>query len=68
MPGEAAALGVQRGGAAVDVVVAGAAGGQLELAETEAGAGEKREQLLSVGWSGHQGDCSRARGRRVRSS
>ena len=29
--GEAAALGVERGGAAVDVVVAGAAGGELEL-------------------------------------
>ena len=55
--GEAAAFGVQRGGAAVDVVVAGAAGGELELAEAEAGAGEKREQLLGVG--GHQCDCNR---------
>ena len=49
VPGEAAAFGVQRGGAAVDVVVAGAAGGELELAESEAGAGEQREQLLGVG-------------------
>jgi hypothetical protein len=42
--GEAAAFGVERGGAAVDVVVAGevAAGGELELAEAEAGAGEER--------------------------
>jgi Pentapeptide repeats (8 copies) len=48
MPGEAAAFGVQRGGAAVDVVVAGAAGGELELAELEAGAGEQGEQLLGV--------------------
>ncbi len=53
--GEASALGVQRGGAAVDVVVAGAAGGELELAEPEADAGEKGEKLLGVGWSGHQG-------------
>ena len=49
--GEAAAFGVERGGAAVDVVVAGAAGGELELAEPEAGAGEEREKLLGV--SGH---------------
>jgi hypothetical protein len=48
VPGEAAALGVEGGGAAVDVVVAGAAGGELELAEAEAGAGEEREQLLGV--------------------
>ena len=47
--GEASALGVERGGAAVDVVVAGAAGGELELAELEADAGEKREELLGVG-------------------
>ena len=40
LAGEAAAFGVERGGAAVDVVVAGAAGGELELAEIEAGAGE----------------------------
>ena len=53
--GEAAAFGVERGGAAVDVVVAGAAGGELELAELEAGAGEEREKLLGVG--GHQCDC-----------
>ena len=47
--GEAAAFGVERGGAAVDVVVAGAAGGELELAEPEAGAGEEGEKLLGVG-------------------
>ena len=55
MAGEAAALGVQRGGAAVDVVVARAAGGERELAEAEADAGEKGEKLLGVGWDGHQG-------------
>ena len=52
--GEAAAFGVQRGGAAVNVVVAGAAGGELELAEPEAGAGEQREQLLGMDRSSHQ--------------
>src|SRR5215472_6420457 len=46
--GEAAALCVQRGGAAIDVVVAGAAGRKLELAELEAGAGEEREELPGV--------------------
>ncbi len=45
---EAAAFGVERGGAAVDVVVARAAGGELELAEAEARAGEEREKLLGV--------------------
>jgi hypothetical protein len=55
VPGEAAAFGVKRGGAAVNVVVAGAAGGELELAELEAGAGEEGEKLLGVG--GHQCDC-----------
>ena len=53
--GEASTFGVQGGGAAVDVVVAGAAGGELELAEAEADSGEDREQLLGVGWGGHQG-------------
>ena len=52
LAGEAAAFGVEGGGAAVDVVVAGAAGGELELAEAEAGAGEEGEQLLGVG--GHR--------------
>ena len=47
--GEAAAFGVQRRGAAIDVVVAGAAGGELELAELEADAGEDGEKLLGVG-------------------
>ena len=51
MAGEAAAFGVEGGGAAVDVVVAGAAGGELELAELEADAGEKREKLLRRGWA-----------------
>jgi hypothetical protein len=39
---------MQRGGAAIDVVIAGAPGGELELAESEAQAGEKREKLLGV--------------------
>jgi hypothetical protein len=52
--GEATALGVQSGGAAVNVVVAGAAGGELELAQLEAGAGEEREELLGVGFVGHR--------------
>ncbi len=47
--GEAAAFGVERGGPAVDVVVAGAPGGELELAKFEAGACEEGEKLLSVG-------------------
>ena len=51
--GEAAAFGMERGGAAVDVVVAGAAGGELELAELEAGAGEEGEELLGVGGVSH---------------
>ena len=51
--GETPAFGMQRGGAAGDVVVACAAGGKLELAEAEAGAGKKREQLLGVCWLGH---------------
>ena len=51
---EAAALGVQGGGAAVDVIVAGAAGGELELAETKAELSEQGEQLLGVGWGGHR--------------
>jgi hypothetical protein len=51
--GETASFSMKRGGAAVDVVVAGAAGGELELAEAEAEAGEQREQLLGVSWGGH---------------
>ena len=54
MSGEPAAFGVQRGGAAVDVVVARPAGGELELAEAETDSGEKGEKLLGVGFSGHQ--------------
>jgi hypothetical protein len=41
--GETAAFRVQRGGAAVDVVVAAAAGGELEVAELEGLAGEQGE-------------------------
>ena len=52
--GEASALGVERGGAAVDVVVAGGSGGELEFAEFEGGSGEEGEQGLAVagghGW------------------
>jgi hypothetical protein len=44
---------MERGGAAVDVVVTGAAGRKLELAKPEADAGEKGEKLLGVGISGH---------------
>ena len=47
--GEPNAFSVERGGAAVDVVVAGAAGGKLEAAETEADGGQKREKLRSGG-------------------
>ena len=64
MPGEATAFSVQGGGAAIDIVVAGGAGGKLELAETETGAGKKREQLLCVSWLGHRDDC-RDRGNKV---
>jgi hypothetical protein len=52
--GEPAAFGVQCCCAAVNVVVAGAAGGELELAKPEAGAGEEREELLGVGWVEHR--------------
>ena len=48
VPGEPAAFGVERGGTAIDVVIARATGGELELAKAKAGAGEQREQLLSV--------------------
>ena len=46
--GKASALGVQRGGAAVDVVVAAPAGRELEVAELEGLAREKGEELLAV--------------------
>src|SRR5207245_4497637 len=39
--------GVERGGAAVNVVIARAPRGELELAETERFAGENAEQLLA---------------------
>ena len=52
--GETAALRVQRGGAAVDVVVARASGGKLELAKPKASAGQKSEQLFAVIWIGHR--------------
>ncbi len=45
--GEARAFGVQGGGAAVDVVVATAAGGELEVAQLEGLAGKQSEQLLA---------------------
>ena len=48
VPGQAAAFGVQSRRAAVNVVVACAAGGKLELAKLEAGAGQQFEQLLPV--------------------
>jgi len=54
VPGEAAALGVERGGAAVDVVVACGTGGEGELAEAKAEAGEKGEELFFACGSGHQ--------------
>jgi hypothetical protein len=47
---------VQRRSAAINVIVAGAAGRELELAEAEAQAGENRKQLLGVG--GHWIDCN----------
>jgi hypothetical protein len=51
--GETAALGVKGGGAAVHVVIAGAARGELELAKAEAETSEKREELLGVSRGGH---------------
>ena len=54
MAGESAALGVERGGAAVDVIVAGGAGGECEGAEAETEAGEVGEEMLGVGWGGHR--------------
>ena len=50
--GEAAALGMKRRGAAIDVVVAGAARRKFELTELETGAGEEGEKLLGVGGAG----------------
>ena len=52
--GETAAFGMERGGAAVDVVVACAAGRKLELPQPEAGAGEQGKQLGAVVRGGHQ--------------
>ena len=46
--GEASALGVEGGGAAVDVVIAGGSGGELEFAELEGGSGEEGEEGLAV--------------------
>jgi hypothetical protein len=54
MASETAAFGVQSCGSAVNVVVACGAGGELELAETEAEAGEEGEKLLGVGGGGHR--------------
>src|ERR1017187_9698159 len=45
--GEARAFGVQGGGAAVDVVVAGAAAGELELAQAKGLLRKKSEKLLA---------------------
>src|ERR1700723_357609 len=59
MAGQTAAFSVQRGGAAIDVVVAGSARGELELAEAKAGAGKKCEELLGVRRFSHYGDCRR---------
>ena len=57
MAGESAALCVQRGGSAVDVVVAGAARRELELAKAEAQAREQREELLRMCLRRHICDC-----------
>ena len=46
---EASAFGVERSSAAIDVVVAGAAGRELELTEAKADVRENGKQLLSVG-------------------
>ncbi len=45
------AAGIERGGAAIDVIVAGAAGGQLEFAEAKRFPRQQLQQLLSC--SGH---------------
>src|SRR5580698_7860667 len=55
MPREPSALGMQRGGAAVDVVVAGSARGERKVAETKADLCQKGQKLLSIG--SHQVDC-----------
>ncbi len=52
--GEAATLGMEGGGAAVDVVIAGGAGGEGEGAEAEAQACDVGEELLGVCWGGHR--------------
>lgn len=46
--GEAAALGVERGGAAVDVVVGALTGGEGEVAEAEGVGGEDTEEVGAV--------------------
>ena len=50
--GKASALGVERGGAAIDVVIAGAAGGEFEVSQAEGFLGEEAEEILSRG--GHE--------------
>ncbi len=45
--GQPRAFGVQRGGAAVNVVVAGAAAGELELSEAEGLLRDESEELLA---------------------
>lgn len=54
LAGEAAALCMQGGRAAIDVVIAGGAGGERELAKTKADAGQQGEELFRTGWRGHQ--------------
>ncbi len=60
--GQARALGVQRGGAAVDVVVAGAAAGELELAQAEGLLREKGKKLLACVGHGFHHNKSRQAG------
>jgi hypothetical protein len=52
--GEASAFGVQRGGAAIDVVVALCAGGESEVAEAEGGAGKQVKERVAVAGTHNQ--------------
>ena len=49
LPGQARALGCQSGGAAVDVVVAGASGREFELSQPEGLGGQQTQQILTRG-------------------
>ena len=51
-PGEAASLGVERGGAAVDVVVGLLAAGEGEVSEPEGEGGDEVEEGFSLRWHG----------------